>query len=121
MALDDKTKQKKAQTSEEDTIEQPVGQYPVLIQFWVLASRWSRNSERMRTAAVDPQCLFPFLLLLPCAWLVSWGQVGSGGVPLRPMAVFNSPEMGAALFRSPTSSSNSEAKTDDGSWMKVAC
>lgn len=35
--------------------------------------------------------------------------------------VFNSPEMGAALFRSPTSSSNSEAKTDDGSWMEAAC
>lgn len=44
-----------------------------------------------------------------------------GGVRLHPLQVINSPEMGAALFSSPTSSSNSEAKTDDGSWMEVTC
>lgn len=33
----------------------------------------------------------------------------------------DSPEMGAALFRSPTSSSNSEANTEDGSLMDVVC
>uniref|UniRef100_A0A8C3G3N5 Uncharacterized protein n=1 Tax=Cyclopterus lumpus TaxID=8103 RepID=A0A8C3G3N5_CYCLU len=31
------------------------------------------------------------------------------------------PEMGAALFRSPTSSSNSEANTEDGRLMLEAC
>uniref|UniRef100_A0A8D3BH53 Uncharacterized protein n=1 Tax=Scophthalmus maximus TaxID=52904 RepID=A0A8D3BH53_SCOMX len=31
------------------------------------------------------------------------------------------PEIGAALFRSPTSSSNSEANTDDGRLMEAAC
>lgn len=47
--------------------------------------------------------------------------VGSGGVKLHRLQVINSPEMGAALFSSPTSSSNSEAKTDDGSWMEETC
>lgn len=32
-----------------------------------------------------------------------------------------SPEIGAALFRSPTSSSNSEANTEDGRLMEAAC
>uniref|UniRef100_A0A3Q3MAW5 Uncharacterized protein n=1 Tax=Mastacembelus armatus TaxID=205130 RepID=A0A3Q3MAW5_9TELE len=31
------------------------------------------------------------------------------------------PEIGAALFRSPTSSSNSEANTEEGRWMVAAC
>uniref|UniRef100_A0A3B4Y140 Uncharacterized protein n=1 Tax=Seriola lalandi dorsalis TaxID=1841481 RepID=A0A3B4Y140_SERLL len=31
------------------------------------------------------------------------------------------PEIGAALFRSPTSSSNSEANTEDGRLMLAAC
>lgn len=33
----------------------------------------------------------------------------------------STPEIGAALFRSPTSSSNSEANTEDGSLMEAAC
>ena len=77
-----------------------------------------QNISFWQTQYLDPSVLLQFPMVSGRCRCRSWATSFlslylSGGSRL--------PEIGAALFRSPTSSSNSEANTDEGRLMEAAC